>query len=138
MLAGEPQLLLEPAPDPGVAAVVVPSRDLFADPPALAVRADVLADVGAPAPVRAGGLADLLDRIEEAGHLVEQRPLAVPPRPRTARTLLHEGSARLWLWRRRPTAHPLPHPRDVGWWPYPLLALGAMHANGEPTRPAGA
>jgi len=108
---------------------------VFADPPALAVRAEVLADVGPPLAVRAGALADLVDRLEQAGHGVERRPLALPPRPRTPRALLREGSGRFWLWRRRPAAHPLPAPRDVGWWPYPLLALGALHANGEPTHP---
>ena len=135
VLAGTADRLLDPAPDPGAAAVVVPSRDLFADPPALAVRAEVLAAVGPPLAVRAGALADLVDRLEEAGHGVERRPLALPPRPRTPRALLREGSGRFWLWRRRPAAHPLPAPRDVGWWPYPVLALGALHANGEPTRP---
>jgi hypothetical protein len=132
---GSADRLLEPPPDPGAAAVVVPSRDAFADPPALAVRAEVLAVVGAPLAVRAGGPADLVDRLEETGHVVERRPLALPPRPRTPRSLLLEGSGRFWLWRRRPAAHPLPTPRDVGWWPYPLLALGALHANGEPTPP---
>ena len=135
VLAGPADRLLDPAPDPGAAAVVVPSRDVFADPPALAVHGEVLAAVGGPLAVRAGALADLVDRLEEAGHVVERRPLALPPRPRALRSLLHEGSGRFWLWRRRPAAHPLPSPRDVGWWPYPLLALGALHANGEPTRP---
>jgi hypothetical protein len=120
---------------PDVAAVVVPSRDRFADPPALAVRADALARVGGPEPVRGGALADLVDRLEAAGHIVERRAHALPPRPATVRALRREGAARFWLWRRRPGRHPRPRPAEVGWWAYPILALGALRANGDPTAP---
>jgi hypothetical protein len=124
---------VDPPDHPAVAAVVVPSRDGFADPPALAVREDVLAAVGEPEPVRGGALADLVARIEAAGHAVETRPLAVPPRRATPAALLREGSARFWLFRRHPDRYPLPRPRELGW-RLPLLALGALHANGAPTR----
>ena len=54
---------------PGVpedaAAAAIPPRDGFADPPGLAVRADVLAAVGGPEQVRGGALADLVARIED-------------------------------------------------------------------------
>jgi hypothetical protein len=121
--------------DPGdAAAVVVPARDGFADPPGLAVRDDVLAQVGGLEPVRAGALADLVARIEDAGHTVETRDVAVAPRAATPGALLREGSARLWLFRRHPQRYPLPRPRELGW-RLPLVALGALHANGAPTRP---
>ena len=42
---------------------------------------------------------------------------------------LREGSGRFWLFRRYPERYPLP--RDAGW-RLPLLAVGAMHANGVP------
>jgi hypothetical protein len=127
-------LPVAPPGDGAAAAVVVPSRDGFADPPGLAVREDVLAAVGGPEPVRAGALADLLARIEEAGHPVEVRDAAATPRRATPSALLREGSGRFWLFRRHPQRHPLPLPRDVGWLRYPLLALGALRANGAPTR----
>jgi hypothetical protein len=136
MSAGYQQLgavPVAPPPDASAAAVVVPPRDGFADPPALAVREDVLAAVGGPEPVRGGALADLVARIEAAGHAVETRPLAVPPRRATPAALLREGSARFWLFRRHPDRYPLPRPRELGW-RLPLLALGALHANGAPTR----
>ena len=124
----------DPPDDAGVAAVVVPPRDGFADPPALAVREDVLAAVGGPEPVRAGALADLVARIEAFGHPVERRELSIPPRPARPAALLREGSARLWLFRRHPARYPLPRPHQVGWLRFPLLAVGALRANGEPTR----
>ena len=126
---------LEPPPDGSAAAVVIPARDGFADPPALAVREDVLAAVGGPQPVRGGALADLVARIEAAGHSIEVRDAALAPRRATAAALLREGSARLWLFRRHPDRFPLPGPRDVGLLRFPLIALGALHANGAPTRP---
>ena len=95
----------------------------------------MLGAVGGPEPVRAGALADLVARIEAAGHPVERREVAVAPRRPTPRALHREGSARLWLFRRHPARHPLPRPREAGW-RLPLLALGALHANGAPTRPA--
>jgi hypothetical protein len=123
--------------DPGEsAAVVIPARDGFADPPGLAVREDVLAAVGGPEPVRAGALADLVARIEEAGHAVEPRELVVARRRATPGALLREGSGRLWLFRRHPERYPLPRPRELGW-RLPLLALGALRANGVPTTPSG-
>jgi len=140
MTAGYRQLgsvPLHPPDDSSAAAVVVMARDGFADPPALAVRQDVLAAVGGPEPVRSGGLADLVARIEEAGHPVEASDLAVPPRRPTPAALMREGSGRLWLFRRHPERHPLPRPHDTGWLRYPLLALGALRANGAPTRPDG-
>jgi hypothetical protein len=124
---------IAPPDDPEVAAVVIPPRDGFADPPGLVVREDVLAAVGGPEPVRAGALADLVARVEEAGHVVETRETAVPPRRATPHALLREGSARLWLFRRHPARHPLPGPRALSW-RLPLLALGALRANGVPTR----
>ena len=121
-------------PEPGAAAAaVIPATDGFADPPGLAVRDDVLAAVGGPEPVRAGALADLLARIEAAGHPVEIRPPTASRRRATPRALHREGSARLWLFRRHPDRFPLPRPRDARV-RYPLLALGALHANGSPTR----
>jgi hypothetical protein len=120
--------------DPGgLPVVVIPPRDGFADPPALAVRDDVLAAVGGPELVRAGALADLVARIEAAGHPVATRELAVAPRRATPDALLREGSARLWLFRRHPERYPLPSPRELGW-RLPLLVLGALRANGAPTR----
>ncbi len=128
------QLGAVPIADPGDGpAVALAARDGFADPPGLAVREDVLAAVGGPEPVRAGALADLVARIEAAGHPVERRDVPVAPRRPTPAALHREGSARLWLFRRHPECHPLPRPREAGW-RLPLLALGALHANGEPTR----
>jgi hypothetical protein len=121
-------------PEPGdAAAVQIPPRDGFSDPPGLAVRADVLAAVGAPEPVRGGALADLVVRIVAAGHVVEARDVPVPPRRATAAALYHEGAARFWLFRRYPERYPLPLSPS---WRLPLLALGALRANGRPTRTA--
>jgi len=125
----------DPPPGVSVAAAVIPARDGFADPPGLAVREDVLAAVGGPAPVRAGALADLVARLEAAGHAVETRPAGAAPRRATPAALRREGAARLWLFRRHPERFPLPRPKDVGPLRYPLLALGALHANGAPTPP---
>jgi hypothetical protein len=120
----------EPVPAPGEApAVAIVARDGFADPPGLAVREDVLAEVGGPEPVRGGALADLVARIEAAGHAVERREIAVPKRRPTPAALHREGSARFWLFRRHPDRYPLP--RDAGW-RLPFLAVGALHANGVP------
>ena len=127
---------LDPPGDGSVAAVVVPARDSFADPPALAVREDVLAHVGEPVRVRAGGLADLVARIEAAGHEVETRALAVPSRHATPAALLREGSGRLWLFRRHPERFPLPRPGDTGWIRWMLLAVGALRANAGPAAQA--
>jgi hypothetical protein len=139
MIMGEPRwrqlatLPVEPPADPmDAAAVVIPARDGFADPPGLAVREDVLAAVGGPEPVRTGALADLVARIDATGHAVQMREIAVPPRRATPAALLREGSARLWLFRRHPARHPLPGPRALSW-RLPLLVLGALHANGAPT-----
>jgi hypothetical protein len=119
---------LEPPAGDYVAAHV-PARDGFADPPALIVRTDVLAALGGPERVRAGGLADLVARVEEAGHRVESRSLPVPRRRATPAALLREGSGRLWLFRRHPARHPLPRPRDTGVVRWLVLALGALRAN---------
>jgi hypothetical protein len=123
-----------PAPAGQAAAYVVPARDGFADPPGLTVRADVLAAVGGPEPVRAGALADVVARLEAAGHVVEPVAAAVPPRRATPAALHREGSGRLWLFRRHPERHPLPRPGELG----PLralpMALGALHANAAPPR----
>jgi hypothetical protein len=116
-------------PAAGFAAAQLAARDGFADPPALVVRADVLAAVGGPERVRAGALADLVARIEAAGHRVETRSLAVAPRRPTPAALLREGSGRFWLFRRHPERHPLPKPRDTGMLRWPLLAIGALRAN---------
>ncbi|HKH19001.1 MAG TPA: hypothetical protein VKA57_15850 [Solirubrobacteraceae bacterium] len=126
---------LDPPGDGSVAALVVPARDSFIDPPALAVREDVLARVGEPVRVRAGGLADLVARIEAAGHEVETRALAVPSRRATPAALLREGSGRLWLFRRHPERFPLPRPGDIGSLRWLLLAVGALRANAEPQAP---
>lgn len=126
---------VEPPDGPAVAAAVIPPRDGFADPLGLAVREDVLAAVGGPEPVRACALADLVARIEAAGHAVEARDSASPPRRATPSALLREGSGRLWLFRCHPERYPLPRPWESGWLRYPLLVLGALHANGAPTRP---
>jgi hypothetical protein len=112
-------------------AVAIAAHDGFADPPGLAVREDVLAAVGGPEPVRAGALADLVARIEAAGHEVERRDVPVARRRPTPAALHREGSARFWLFRRHPARYPL---RLAVSWRLPLLALGALHANGEPTR----
>jgi hypothetical protein len=121
---------LDPPPRAGgPAAVAVTPRDGFADPPALAVRADVLAAVGGPEDVRGGALADLVARIAEAGLVVELRDQAVAPRRATPAALHREGSARLWLFRRHPRRFPLPRPGHVGIARLALLALGALHAN---------
>jgi hypothetical protein len=127
-------LPVAPPADGAAAAVAIPSRDVFADPPGLAVREDLLRAVGGPEPVRAGALADLVARLEAAGHAVEVRDAAAALRRATPSALLREGAGRLWLFRRHPQRHPLPRPRDVGRLRYPLLALGALHANGAPTR----
>ena len=117
-------------PAPGdAAAVAIVARDSFVDPPGLAVREDVLAAVGGPELVRGGALADLVVRIEAAGHTVERREIAVPKRRPTPAALHREGSARFWLFRRHPDRYPLP--RDAGW-RLPFLAVGALHANGVP------
>ena len=129
---------LDPPADGSAAAVVIPSRDAFADPPALAVREDVLARVGGPEPVRAGALADLLARIEEAGHAVERRPPLMRPRRATPAALYREGSGRLWLFRRHPERHPLPRPGAVGFVRLPLLAAGALRANADQAARRGA
>ncbi len=121
-------------PEPGgdAPAYAVRPRDGFADPPGLTVRADVLAAVGEPVRVRAGGLADLAARLEAAGHAVTWIEADVPPRRATWAALHREGSARLWLFRRHPERHPLPRPRELG----PLralpMALGALRANALP------
>ena len=117
----------EPAGD--AAAYVVAADDAFADPHGLTVREDVLAAVGGPEPVRAGGLADLAARLEEAGHAVEPVAAPVPPRRATPGALHREGSARLWLFRRHPERFPLPRPRDVGVLRLVPMALGALRAN---------
>jgi hypothetical protein len=127
-------LPVAPPADGGAAAIVIPSRDGFADPPGLAVREDVLTAVGGPEPVRAGALADLVARIEDAAHPVEVRAAAAAPRRATVAALLREGSGRFWLFRRHARRYPLPRPGDVGWLRYPLLVVGALHANGSPTR----
>jgi len=126
---------LDPPAGGDAAAVVVPAGDAFADPAALAVREDVLALVGGPEPVRAGALADLVARIEAAGHAVERRPPAAPRRASPA-ALYREGSGRFWLFRRHPERFPLPRPRDVGPARLVLLAAGALRANGEPSQAA--
>jgi hypothetical protein len=117
----------EPAGDG--AAYVVPARDGLADPHGLTVRADVLAAVGGPEPVRAGGLADLVARLEQAGHEVAPVATGAPRRRATAGTLHREGSARLWLFRRHPERFPLPRPREVGPLRLVPMALGALRAN---------
>jgi hypothetical protein len=121
-----------PEPDGDAAAYAVRPCDGFADPPGLAVRADVLAAVGGPVAVRAGDLADLAARLEAAGHAVTWVDAAVAPRRATWGALHREGSARLWLFRRHPERHPLPRPRELG----PLralpMALGALRANALP------
>ncbi len=126
---------LDPPPDGSAAAVLVPARDGFVDPPALAVREDVLASVGGPEPVRGGALADLAARIAAAGHAIEVRDVAVAPRRATPAALHREGSARLYLFRRHPERFPLPRLTHVGVVRLPLLALGALHASGTPTQP---
>jgi hypothetical protein len=118
-------------PDPGDApAVQIPPRDGFSDPPGLAVHLDVLAAVGGPEPVRAGALADLVIRIVAAGFAVEAQDVAVAARRATPAALYREGAARLWLFRRYPERYPL---RAELSWRLPLLALGALRANGAPT-----
>jgi hypothetical protein len=120
-------------PDPGEAAAVqIPPRDGFSDPPGLAVRDDVLAAVGAPEPVRGGALADLVVRIVAAGHAVEARDVTIPPRRATPAALHREGAARLWLFRRYPERYPL---RVEASWRLPWLLAGALRANGVPTPP---
>jgi hypothetical protein len=116
-------------PDARFAAAQVAASDGFADPPGLLVRADVISELGAPERVRSGGLADLVARIEAAGHRVETRSLPVAPRRATPAALLREGSGRLWLFRRHPERHPLPRPRETGPVRWLLLALGALRAN---------
>ena len=121
-----------PAPVGEGPAFAVPARDGFADPAGLTVRADVLAAVGGPEPVRAGGLADLVARLEAAGHPVTAVAADVPPRRATLAALHREGSARLWLFRRHPARHPLPTPRQLGPLRLAPMALGALHANAVP------
>jgi len=125
---------LHPPADGSAAAVVIPSHDVFADPPALAVREDVLALVGGPEPVRAGALADLVVRLEQAGHAVQRRAPLARERRATPVALHREGSGRFWLFRRHPDRFPLPRPSDVGLTRLPWLAAGALHANGVPCR----
>jgi len=125
---------LQPPPDGAAAAVVVPARDAFADPPALAVREDVLARVGGPEPVRAGALADLVARVEAAGYPVEQRPPLARPRRATIGALYREGSGRFWLFRRHPERFPLRSALDAGLARLPILAAGALRANAEGPR----
>jgi hypothetical protein len=119
---------LDPPAGDEAAAQIAP-RDGFADPPGLIVRGDVLAALGGPERVRAGGLADLAARIEAAGHRVETRSLPVAPRRATPAALLREGSGRLWLFRRHPDRHPLPRPRETGLLRFVVLAAGALRAN---------
>ena len=112
-----------------------PPRDPFADPPApRRPRGCVLADVGGPEPVRGGALADLVDRLEAAGHVVERRPSRSrrgPPRPARSGA---RAPARFWLWRRRPGRHPLPRPADVG--PWPIRSWRSGRCTPTATRPA--
>jgi hypothetical protein len=115
-------------------AVAVAAADGFADPPGLVVRDDVLAAVGGPAAVRAGALADLVARIEAAGHAVAVVRSPVPARHAGVGALYREGSGRFWLWRRHPDRWPLPSPRDTGPLRYAVMALGALRANGLPPR----
>ena len=102
--------------------MLIAPADGFADPPGLAVREDVLDAVGGPEPVFAGALAELVARIEAAGHTVEVRHDRAPVRRPTPGRLAREGAARLWLFR-----------RDAGW-RFPFMAVGALRANGLPTR----
>jgi hypothetical protein len=110
---------------------VIPARDGFADPPALAVREDVLAAVGGPERVRAGALADVLARIEEAGHAVETRLAAVPRRRATPQALLREGPGDRGCTVATRTASRCRGHAKWGVIRYALLALGALRANGE-------
>jgi hypothetical protein len=121
-----------PPTDDGVAAVAVAAADGFADPPGLTVRGDVLAAVGGPEPVRAGALADLVARLEAAGHAVATKPEAAPRRRAGLAALHREGSARFWLWRRYPQRFPLPTPGDTPPLRLAVMALGALRANGLP------
>ena len=123
-----------PEPTGAEPAYAVLARDGFADPPGLTVRADVLAAVGGPERVRAGGLADLVCRLEAAGHAVVAVEAAVPPRPATFAALHREGSGRLWLFRRHPARYPLPRARELGPLRLVPMALGALRANAP--RPA--
>jgi hypothetical protein len=109
------------------------AADGFADPVGLAVREDVLDAVGGPEPVFAGALAELVARIEAAGHAVETRVRPLPPRRPTPGRLAREGAARVWLFRRDAERFPLPRPRELGW-RLPFMAIGALRANGLPTR----
>ena len=121
-----------PAPPAEGVAVAVAAIDGFADPPGLVVRDDVLAAVGGPEAVRAGALADLVARIEAAGHAVAVVRAPVPPRPAGFGSLHREGSGRIWLWRRHPARWPLPSLRETGPLRYAVMALGALRANGLP------
>jgi hypothetical protein len=123
-------VLATPSDEP--AAVVLPARDGFADPPGLAVRTDVLEVVGFPPRVRAGGEADLVARLEAAGHEVRRVSGAAPARRATPASLHREGSARLWLFRRHPARFPLPRGGETGLLRYLMLALGALRANALP------
>jgi len=125
-----------PAPPAEGVAVAIAAVDGFADPPGLTVRADVLAVVGGPEAVRAGGLADLVARLEAAGHAVAVVRSAGPPRRAGLAALHREGSGRFWLWRRHPDRWPLPSPRGAGPLRYAVMALGALRANGLPPRRA--
>ena len=113
--------------------MLIAPADGFADPPGLAVREDELDAVGGPEPVFAGALAELVARIEAAGHTVEVRHDRAPVRRPTPGRLAREGAARLWLFRRDAERFPLPRPREVGW-RFPFMAVGALRANGLPTR----
>ena len=113
--------------------MLIAPADGFADPPGLAVREDVLEAVGGPEPVFAGALAELVGRIEAAGHTVETRAQPAPRRRPTPGRLVREGAARLWLFRRDAERFPLPRPRELGW-RLPFMAAGALRANGMPTR----
>jgi hypothetical protein len=122
-------LALEPPSDRDRAGVVVPPRDGFADPPAILVREDVLAAVGPPEAVRAGALADLVARVEEAGYTLETRAAPTAPRRASVAALLREGSGRFWLFRRHPDRFPLPKPDSVGPLRWLVMLVGALHAN---------
>jgi hypothetical protein len=82
--------------------------------------------------VRAGALADLVARLEAAGHAVATAPEAAPPRRGGLAALHREGSARFWLWRRYPQRFPLPTPRDTPPLRLAVMALGSLRANGLP------
>ena len=95
------------------AAVVIPSRDVFADPPALAVREDVLAAGRRP---RAGaGRRARRPRRPDRGRRARGRGARhrrSAPRRATPAALHREGSGRFWLFRRHP--RPLPAAAAAG------------------------